>query len=74
MVWRNHTYNGEFNITWNCRKQVEKYKAKVRAFPGSTVDDMHDFLKPLLKKKPSNVILHIGSNDFLDKTAAEIAT
>ena len=34
---------------------------------------MFDYLKPLLKKKPSNIILHIGTNDALEKTADEIA-
>ena len=54
-------------------KKLRRYKAKVRAFPGSTIDDMFDYLKPLLKKKPSNIILHIGTNDSLEKTADEIA-
>ena len=55
-------------------RKLRKYKAKVRAFPGATIDDLYDYLNPLLKKKPSNIILHIGSNDSLDKTAQEIAT
>ena len=29
---------------------------KVRSFPGSNIDDMYDYLKPLLKKKPSYII------------------
>ena len=53
-------------------KRLQKYKIKVRAFPGATVDDMHDYLKPLLKKNPSNIIIHIGSNDSVHKTADEI--
>ena len=53
-------------------QRLQKYKIKVRAFPGATVDDMHDYLKPLLKKNPSNIILHIGSNDSIHKTANEI--
>ena len=53
-------------------RRLQKYKIKVRAFPGATVDDMHDYLKPLLKKNPSNIILHIGSNDSIHKTANEI--
>ena len=55
-------------------KKLAKYKAKVRAFPGATVDDLYDYLNPLLKKKPSNIFLHIGSNDSVDKNAQEIAT
>ena len=54
-------------------KKLRKYNAKVRAFPGASVDDMFDYLVPLLKKKPDNIILHIGSNDAPFKTANAIA-
>ena len=33
---------------------------------------MYDYLKPLLKKKPAHVILHIGSNDSPFKPAEKI--
>ena len=54
--------------------RLKKYNAKVRAFPGAYVDDLYDYLAPLLIKKPSNIILHIGSNDSQYKTAEEIFT
>ena len=38
-------------------------KAKVRSFLGDRVEDMYHYLTPLIKKKPTNTILHIGSND-----------
>ena len=47
-------------------------KAKVRVFIGANVDDMYDFLTPLLKKRPSNIILHIGSNDAPFKSSEKI--
>ena len=53
--------------------RLSRYKTKVRAFLGASIDDMYDYLQPLLKKKPSNVILHIGSNDAPTKSADEIA-
>ena len=34
---------------------------------------MYDYLNPLLKKNPTNIILHIGSNDAVNKNADEIA-
>ena len=34
---------------------------------------MYDYLRPLLKKNPTNIILHIGSNDAPSKSADEIA-
>ena len=53
--------------------RLRKYKAKVRSFPGARIDDMYDYLNPLLKKNPTNIILHIGSNDAVNKTADEIS-
>lgn len=53
--------------------RLKKYKAKVRAFPGATVDDMFDYILPLLKKTPTYIILHIGSNDSHHKSSNEIA-
>ena len=53
--------------------RLRKYKIKVRPFPGALVDDMYDYLRPLLKKNPANIILHIGSNDAPSKSADEIA-
>ena len=39
-------------------------KANVKNFPGATSEDMIDFVKPLLKKKPKYLMLHIGTNDI----------
>ena len=50
----------------------KKRNVKVRAFPGAYIDDLYDYLLPLLKKIPSYIILHIGSNDSPHKTAKEI--
>ena len=38
-------------------------KVKVRCFPGGTVEDMFDHVKPILKRSPTYIILHIGSNN-----------
>ena len=54
-------------------KKLRKYKAKVRPFPGACVEDMFYYLIPLLKKKPTNIVLHIGSNDATFKSANDIA-
>ena len=43
--------------------RLRRYQAKVRPFSGATVDDMYNYLPPLLKKRPDNIILHVGSND-----------
>ena len=52
--------------------RLRKYKAIVRPFPGACVDDLYDYITPLLKKKPTNIILQIGSNDAPNKTADQI--
>ena len=38
-------------------------KVKVKNFPEATIDDMYDYIKPLLKKCPDNIILHVGTNN-----------
>ena len=56
-----------------CGIQESRLKnAKVRVFLGACVDDMYHYLTPLLKKKPSNIILHIGSNDSPYKSSERI--
>lgn len=39
---------------------------KVRSFPGATILDMKDHIKPLIRKKPSKIILHISTNNACD--------
>ena len=39
---------------------------KVRNFPGLAVRDMYDYVKPLLRKRPSHVLLHVGTNDAVN--------
>ena len=41
-----------------------KNRAVVRSFPGATTEDFKDFIKPLSKKKPNAMILHVGTNDI----------
>ena len=53
--------------------RLRKYKAKVRPFPGARIEDMYYYLHPLLQKHPTNIILHIGSNDSVSKNAEDIA-
>ena len=37
---------------------------KVYSFSGATTYDMKDFLNPLLSRKPSSLILHVGTTDL----------
>ena len=36
-------------------------KVKVISFPGAIIEDTCKYIKPLLKKCPKNIILHIGT-------------
>ena len=37
-------------------------KVIVKPFPGATTEDMEDFIKPILRKDPENIIIHVGIN------------
>ena len=54
------------------RLSTGKHKVKVRYFPGARTDDMYDYMKPLLRKLPDYIILHIGTNDAVNNTSREI--
>ena len=42
-----------------------KDKTQIKSF--STVEDLTDYIKPSLKRKPKNIILHVGTNDLKKK-------
>ena len=38
------------------------------SFPEATIEDIQDFIKPVLKRKPQKLILHLGTNNLkIDK-------
>jgi hypothetical protein len=41
----------------------------VKSFSGSKIEDMKDYLKPLNRRKPDKIILHIGTNNLKDSSA-----
>ena len=45
---------------------------KVRQFPGATITDTNDHLKPILKRDPEFHVLRIGTNDTSKYTPSEI--
>ena len=40
------------------------HKVKSISFAGATVEDMEDFVKPIVRKKPKKIILHVGTNNL----------
>ena len=52
-------------------RKMQSY-VKVRNFPGSHVRDMYDYVKPLLRKRTTYVILHIGMNNTVNSDSSTI--
>ena len=44
------------------------YKVKVRNHSGATTEDICDFIKPEVRKKPDIIIAHAGTNDIPNNT------
>ena len=52
------------------RRLSNKGNVKVRAFPGSTIADLRKhYIQSLLKKRPSSIIIHAGTNDASEEGA-----
>ena len=45
----------------------------VKSFSGARIADMDDYLKPLLRKEPDEVILHVGTNNIHDESSRSVA-
>ena len=58
-------------------QQSMQYKQRVyvKYFNGADIQDMTDFSKPIIRRKPDKVILHIGTNEIgkKEKEAEQIA-
>ena len=50
----------------------KKHQVKVRCCRGATVEDMFDYAKLILKRKPDYDILHVGTNNAKDMTSRSI--
>ena len=46
--------------------------SQIKRFPGSTVDDLSHHIIPIIRKKPPNMIKHIGTNGAPSSTSREI--
>ena len=55
------------------RMMCKKKNVKVKSFLGATTSDMTDFVKPIIRKRPESVILHVGTNDLKSNSQAQIA-
>ncbi|XP_028414633.1 uncharacterized protein LOC114537740 [Dendronephthya gigantea] len=48
-------------------------RVTVKSFSGVSIEDMQDFIKPILRKKPGKIILHIGTNNLRNDDAKTVA-
>ena len=72
-VWRKGTtlITGDSILYGIDEKNIcQNYSVKVRVFPCSAIEDLKDYyIKPLLRKQPSKVILRVGTNNASLKNA-----
>ena len=47
-------------------------KVNIKTFPGATIEDMHHYIQPTMKKQPKLVVIHVGTNDIQRKEPEEI--
>jgi hypothetical protein len=45
----------------------------VKSFSGATTSDKEDFLRPVLRKEPNKIILHVRTNDIKYQTSQTVA-
>ena len=59
-------------IDENRLSEVKPNSVEVRIFRGASIDDMKVFLKPYLKRSPTNTILHVGTNNSINDSSSAI--
>ena len=61
------------NIRSGWRLSDQLNHVVVKSFPRATISDMEDYIKPITRKEPSKIILHVGTNDVKDATSRNVA-
>ena len=56
---------------WNL--STKNRHVSIKSFSGARVEDMEDYLKPLIRKEPDELILHMGTNNIRDDDPREVA-
>ena len=46
----------------------DRHKVKVKNHSGATTENIRDFIKPEVRKKPDIIIVHVGTNDITNNT------
>ena len=71
-LWKNGTTLIIGDSLLNGIDESKLVNAKVRIYPGASVDDMFYNIFPLLRKTPSNVIIYAGTNNAKAESSTQI--
>ena len=52
------------------QKMSRNSQVKIATFPGCTTQDMKDHIKPLLRRNPDEIIIHVGTNSLISSNSA----
>ena len=57
-------------LSGTVERRISKWerKVKVKNFPGATIDGVYGYIKPLLKKFPTNIMLHVWTNNSVNES------
>ena len=51
----------------NGREVCRDDSVKIRCHSGATTDDIIDYIRPTVRKRPDMIIIHTGTNDIQNK-------
>ena len=70
---RNNASCPGFHVLQNRRERTAKANSvKIRNFQGASTDGKKIFLQPYLKCSPTNIILHVGTNNSINDSSGII--
>ena len=59
-------------IQENYNVNTKTANVKIHAFSGATIEDLHDYILPIPRKEPDNLIIHAGTNNIRNDTSEKI--
>lgn len=59
------TFTGDSTLKYlRSHKMSRNSQVQMPTFPGCTTQDMKDHIKPLLRRNPEEIIIHVGTNNL----------
>ena len=55
-------------IQENYNVNTKTANVKVHTFSGATIEDLHDYILPIARKEPDNLIIHVGTYNIRNDT------